>query len=162
MARGCLWGILVLLGCLAASASAAELRQVTLTDGSVISGEIESEHDGIYTVRSVLLGTVTLKDSDIRSIATPHAASAGENATSAPSVVENQLDSVQRRILNDDDVMRSVTALQGDAQFQAILNDPDIMQALQAGNIDALEHNPKVRSLIDDPQLQDIISKLAQ
>ena len=162
MARGCFWGLVALLGCLAASASAADPRQITLTDGSVVSGEIESVHDGIYTVRSALLGTLTLKDSDIRSIETPAAASAGENAASAPSVAENQLDAVQHRILDDDGLMNSVTALKADPQFQDVLNDPDIMDALRAGNVDVLENNPKVRRLVDDPRLQDIVKKLGQ
>jgi len=154
---------LLLLGVASAPAPAGELRQITLNDGSVITGEIESAQGGIYTVRSPSLGRVTIRDSEIRSIAAPGAPPSTDSGApgALPPTGNPQLDAVQQRILADDSIMSSVAALQSDPQIEAVLNDPDIMEALRAGNIDALEHNPKFRSLLDDPALQEITRKLA-
>lgn len=155
---------LVLLITMVAPGLAAELRQLRLTDGSVITGEIESVRDGVYTVRSPSLGTITVKDADIRSIAAPNAAAAPADTTNAPSAAGAlpQLDTTQRRILEDDGIMSAVTALQDDPQLQDILNDPEVMEALQSGNLEALQSNSKVRSLMNDPRVQDITKKVAQ
>lgn len=154
--------LVILLGMVALPAPAAELRQLTLKDGSVISGEIESVEGGTYTVRSPSLGTITVKDSEIRTIETPSGAAATQSPANAPSLptTNSQLDAVQQRLLGDDSIMNSVTALQGDPQFQDVVNDPDVMEALRTGNIDALEHNPKIQRLMDDPRVQEINRKL--
>ena len=60
--------LLIVLSAVSLPARAAELRQFTLADGGVISGEIESVQNGIYTIKSPSLGTITVKDSEIRSI----------------------------------------------------------------------------------------------
>ena len=154
--------LVILLGVVALPIRAAELRRLTLTDGSVISGEIESVQGGNYTVRSPSLGTITVKDSEIRTIETLSGATATQGPANAPSLpsTNSQLDAVQHRLLSDDSIMSSVAALQDDPQFQDVVNDSDVMEALRTGNIDALERNPKVQRLMDDPRVQEINRKL--
>jgi hypothetical protein len=154
--------LVILLGVVALPIRAAELRRLTLTDGSVISGEIESVQGGNYTVRSPSLGTITVKDSEIRTIETSSGAAATQSQATAPSLpsTNSQLDAVQHRLLSDDSIMSSVAALQDDPQFQDVVNDSDVMEALRTGNIDALERNPKVQRLMDDPRVQEINRKL--
>ena len=41
--------------------NAAETREIELTDGTVITGDIVSLSGGIYTVRSVTLGTLRIE-----------------------------------------------------------------------------------------------------
>lgn len=54
---------------LASSYSHADnARQIELTDGSIISGEIISFTDGIYTIRSTSLGTLEIEEARIVSI----------------------------------------------------------------------------------------------
>lgn len=154
----------MLLGALSAPVLAAQLRQLRLADGSVISGEIESIHDGIYTVTSPSLGTITVKDSEIRSIETPSGSPDQTDAmANAPSAASTpQVDAAQRRILGDDTLMSLVTALENDPQLQDVLQDPAIMDAIRAGNLDALEQNAKVQRLMDNPKIQEINKKLAE
>jgi len=154
----------MLLGALSAPVLAAQLRQLRLADGSVISGEIESIHDGIYTVTSPSLGTITVKDSEIRSIETPSGSPDQTDAmANAPSAASNpQVDAAQRRILGDDALMSLVSALENDPQLQDVLQDPAIMDAIRAGNLDALEQNAKVQRLMDNPKIQEINKKLAE
>ena len=154
----------MLLGGLSASVPAAQLQQLRLTDGSVISGEIESLHDGIYTVTSPSLGTISVKDSEIRSIEKASGSPDQTDATAnTPSAASNpQIDAAQRRILGDDALMSVLTALENDPQLQDVLQDPAVMDAIRAGNLDALQQNAKVRRLMDNPKIQEINKKLAE
>jgi hypothetical protein len=155
--------LLLLVGVLAAPAPATELR-LMLKDGSVITGEIESVQNGIYTVRSPSLGTLSLKESDIRRIEMPPVSATGtDGKADKPSAASNaQVDALQHRIASDDALMNSVTALLDDPQFQAVLKDPEILDAVRGGDIDALEGNPKFQSLIDDPKVKEITKRLAK
>jgi len=158
-------GILITVLCgLCAPAAAAQLRQLKLVDGSVISGEIVSVHDGTYTVTSPSLGTITVKDSEIRSIDTqgnsPDQADAVLNPPSATS--DPRVEAVQRRILGDDALMGVITELEDDPEMHDIVSDPAIMEAVQADDLTALERNPKVQRLMDNPKMQEIRKKLAQ
>ncbi len=153
----------ILLSMISAPALAAGLSQLTLKDGSLISGEIKSVEDGVYSIQSPSLGTITVKDSEIRTIEMSSGAPATERAPRATdSPNNNQLEAVQRSILGDDSIMNAAQALQGDPLFQDILNDPSIMESLRAGNIEALQSNPKVLRLLDDPRVKDITKKLPQ
>lgn len=155
--------LVILLGAISVPAFAAELRQFTLMDGSVISGEIESVEGGIYAIKSPSLGTITIKDSEIRKIEMSSGTSAAERPPSAPGRVNhNHLEALQRRILSDDSIRNAAAALQGDPLFQDILNDPSIMEAVRTGNVQALEGNPKVLRLLDDPRVKEITKKLPQ
>lgn len=154
--------LLILLSALSAPGAAAELRQITLRDGSVVIGEIDSLHNGTYSVRSPSLGTITVEDSAIERIEAPGPAAARPESKATPASAPSnvQIDDLQRRILADDAVKNSVTALMDDPQFQEVLQDPEIMAAIRAGNIPALERNAKVQSLLGNPKLQEISKKL--
>jgi len=130
----------------------------------VITGEIESVQNGIYTFRSPSLGTLSLKESDIRRIEMPAGSpSRADGETSKPSAASDpQVEALQRRILADDALMNSVTALLDDPQLQAVLKDPEVLDAFRAGDIDALKGNPKFQNLIDDPKVKEITKRLAQ
>ena len=59
---------LFLVSIAAASASAGGIREVELTDGSVITGEVLSLSNGVYSVKSETLGTMKIGESKIRAI----------------------------------------------------------------------------------------------
>ena len=48
--------------------NAAETREIELTDGSVVTGEVVSLSGGIYTIRSTTLGTLRIEASKVRVI----------------------------------------------------------------------------------------------
>jgi hypothetical protein len=155
--------LVILLSAISAPALAAELRQLTLMDGSVISGEIESVEGGVYSIKSPSLGTITIKDSEIRKIEMSSGASVTENTSRVTSIPNHsRVEALQRRLLGDDSIMNAIAALQGDPMFQEILSDPSIMEAVRAGNLHALEGNPKILRLLDDPRMKDITKQLPQ
>jgi hypothetical protein len=124
---------------------------LTLRDGSTISGEVLSLRDGVYTVRSATLGTVTVKQADVRTLS--------EESVVAPA--PGQVDALQARLAADPGTVQAITALSEDPDVQAILNDPDLLAALQKGNLDALLSSPKIARLAADPRVQDITRKFS-
>lgn len=147
--------ILILFGLILgiSSVRASELREIELTDGSVISGEIVSLSKGVYTVRSGALGTIQIRESKIRTIRTK--GPGGEDTA-------DQLKSVQQKMMGDADIMSMVRSLQSDPDFQEILKDPEVIKAVQAGDITALMANPKFMNLLNKQSVQQIKDKLSQ
>ena len=147
--------ILILFGLIIGISSvlASEMRQIELTDGSVISGEIVSLSKGVYTVRSETLGTLQIRESKIRTIRTkgPGREDTGDQARS-----------VQQMMMGDSDVMSMVKSLQSDPDFQEILRDPEVIKAAQAGDIAALMTNPKFMKLLNKQAVQQIKNKISQ
>ncbi len=132
---------------------ASEMREIELTDGSVISGQIVSLSKGVYTVRSGALGTLQIRESKIRAIRTK---GPGREDTG------DQLKSIQQKMMGDDDIMSLVKAVQSDPDFQEVLKDPEVMKAVQAGDIAALMTNPKVMQLLNKQAVQRIKDKISQ
>ena len=149
--------ILVFLALAAAAApvvNAAETREIELTDGSVITGEVVSLSEGIYTVRSATLGTLRIEASKIRVIRLPGSAGPGD--------ARGQVKSLEDRMLGDSGIMNTIRALQNDPDIQKVLQDPEIMKAVQAGDFDALMSNPEFMKLLNKQPVQDIKNKLTR
>lgn len=138
-----------------AVASAAEIREIELTDGSIITGEVVSLSKGIYTVRSAALGTVKIEESKVRTIS-----SKGTVSTAGDS--GNGVKSLRDKMMNDGEIMDMIRSLQNDPDFQRILQDPEIMKAVQAGDISALMANPQFMKLLNNQTLQKIRNKVVK
>ncbi len=134
----------------AAAANASEMRDIELTDGSVITGEIISLSNGTYTVRTESLGTVKIRESGIRAIRERGSASG------------DQEKSLKEKMVSDREIMGIIETLRNDPDFQAALRDPEIMKALQAGDISGLMANPKFMKLLDNKAIEQIKNKLSR
>ena len=147
--------ILILCGLIVSTSSvpASEMRELELTDGSVISGEIVSLSKGVYTVKSETLGTIQIRESKIRAIRTK---SPGGEDTG------DQIKSVQQKMMGDADIMSMLKSLQSDPDFQEILHDPEVIKAVQAGDIAALTANPKFMKLLNNQAVQQIKNKISR
>ena len=124
----------------------ADAASLYLHDGSIIQGEVLALHDGVYAIRSNVLGEIEVKQSDVARIeyAANSASSAQSNA--APDTAE-RLRSIQSALVNDAGLMALIMSLQSDPEIRAILSDPAIMQAVAAGDLDALMAKPEVFGL---------------
>ena len=148
-------GLVVMSVCCQAG-TAADYRQITLNDGSVISGEITSFDGYRYIVKSTSLGTVEIDSSEINVIKAP---SASGNTTRVPALSPGELMSMQEQLARDPEIMRLIKSLQQDPQFQAILADPQLMQSVMAGDIQALINNPEFNALMNNPAIRQIQEK---
>lgn len=146
---------LFLAGMTAASAGAGEIREVELTDGSVITGEVLSLVNGVYTVKSATLGTMKIGESKIRAIRAKDHGAAGD-----PGNANVAVKSLQDKMMNDGEIMDMIKSLQNDRDFQKILEDPEVMKAVNAGDIAALMANPGFMKLLDNKAVQDIQNKV--
>lgn len=135
--------------------NAAEIREIELTDGSVINGEIVSLSGGVYTIRSAALGAVQIEESKVRTIRS-------KGSSSNTGDTAGQLKSLQEKMTSDGEVMNTIQSLQNDPDFQKILEDPEIMKAVQAGDINALMANPRFKELINKPAVQEIGKRMSQ
>jgi hypothetical protein len=133
-------------------ATAAEMREIELTDGTIVTGEIVSLTGGVYTVRSATLGTLRIEESNIRTIRLKD--SVGSSANTGGEVM-----SLQNKMMSDGEIMNMIQGLQNDPEFQEILQDPEIMKAVQAGDITTLVANPKFMRLLNNQAVKDIKNK---
>lgn len=154
-------------GLAAGTAYSGEAKEIELNDGTVITGEIVSLNNGVYTIKSESLGTVKLTDSKVRTIRMKSStrASGEQNASQqdrSPSDVTSQTRSLQDKMMNDKEVMDKIHSLQNDPEFQKILEDPEIVRAVNSGDIAALMTNPNFMKLLNNRTVQDITNKVAR
>jgi len=145
-------GLVLLIGTLLGSASAGELREFELKDGSLIYGEIVSFSDGVFTIRSESLGAVRIEESKIRAIRSRTSEVQGQD----------QIQILQQKMMSDEEIVEKILSLQNDPDVQSILKDPEIMKAVNGGDIDALLSNPKFMKLLENPAIQDIGKKVTE
>ncbi|HUU40006.1 MAG TPA: hypothetical protein VMW42_03600 [Desulfatiglandales bacterium] len=151
-----------LLAVLCNSLFAAELREIELTDGSVILGETISFKDGVYTIKSSGLGIIKIEESKILAIRRPRGSSPEAGIRSSDTSINADIESLKKLLMGDKDIMDEIRSLQNDPDLQEVLQDPVIIEALNSGDMEALLSNPKFISLLGNPKIQKIISEVVK
>lgn len=144
------WMFLVAAG----SAGGGELRQIELTDGSVLTGEVLSYEKGVYSFRTGALGTVAIEDARVRSISTPGAAAPTGPQTGASPSLREQMQS-------DAQIMEMIRALKDDPAFREVLEDPDLLRAVETGDLATLMGDRRFLRLLENPNVMEIGEKMA-
>ena len=140
---------------------AGQLNEIELVDGGIILGEIISKSDGVYVVKSESLGTLKVKESEIRFIRMESAGATEKGIASPPKgAAAFEIQSLQQSMMNNDEVMGLVMSLQKNPKMQELLKDPDIMKAVSAGDITTLMSNPKFIELLNNPEIKEIQKKV--
>ncbi len=149
--------LVVALCLVAGTAHAGELREIELKDGSIIAGQLVSLKTGIYTIESDTLGTLKIEESKvkiIRPISPPQIPDVAQHNTG------NEVTCLQRKMMNNHEIMDLIQSLQNDPEFMTLLEDPEILKAVNAGNVAALAANPKIMKLLENPTVQEIKKKV--
>lgn len=133
-------------------ATAEEVREIELNDGSVIIGEIVSLDEEFYTIRSMGLGTVRIERFKIRTIRPKPATESGRG----------QMNAIKQRMMNDDEIRAILVAIESDPEFKEIFEDPEIMNGVLSEDITGLMSNPKFLKLLDNPKIRKIMKKLEE
>jgi hypothetical protein len=133
-------------------AFASETKTFELLDGSIITGEIISFSDGIFTLKSEILGTIRLEESKIRII----------RSSEDSGISEDGVLALQKKMMTNEEVFAMILSLQNDPEFQAVLKDSEIMRAISSGDINALLSNPDFLKLLENPTIQDIGKRIEE
>lgn len=136
-----------------APASAGEVREIVLKDGTVMVGEIVSLSNGVFTVRTESLGTIAIDETKVQTIRQ-------QGDPAASSDVNRTVQSLQERMVKDKEIMGLIESLRDDPGFQKALNDPAIMKAVNAGDVGALAANPEFMKLLQHSTVQNIKKKI--
>lgn len=150
--------VVLVLGFSLNTTYAAEIKEIELKDGSVLSGEVISFTNGIYTLKSDVLGTIKLEESKIRAIREQPSTNAVASTNTGSTAGEMQ--SLQQKMMNDKEIMNMIQSLQNDPEFKKLLEDPKIMSAVQAGDVAALTADPRFMKLLNHPTVQEIQKKV--
>ena len=155
------------MGLAVCTAYAGEMKEVELNDGTVITGEIVSLNNGVYTIKSESLGTTKLSESKVRSIRMKGSSRVSGDRNVSPqnpnsADADAQARSLQQKMVNDKEVMDKIHSLENDPEFQKILEDPAVMRAVNSGDVAALMANPQFLKLMNNRTVQEITSKVAR
>jgi hypothetical protein len=74
--------------------------------------------------------------------------------------VAPDVDELKERMLKDEGIMALISAMQNDPKMQSLLNDPALLRAIQAMDINALLNNPDFMKLLNNPRVQEIEKRL--
>jgi hypothetical protein len=128
-------------------ALAGDLKEIQLNDGSLIYCEVISLSDGVYAMKSPVLGSLKIDESNINSI------------TSIQSTRE-EIQALKSEMLSNDELLDIILALRNDPDFQAALEDPKVLEAVNSGDINALLANQNFVKLLNNPRILTIRDKM--
>ena len=144
--------LIILFGLSFGHVAAGVDQEIELNDGSVIFGEIVTLEEDIYTIKSIDLGMVRVERSKIRAI----------RPKSNTETIGEQLKTIEQRMMNNDEILTLLLALESDPAFKEIMEDPEIMKRVLSGDIHGLMSNSKFLKLIDNPTIQEIRDKIEE
>ena len=150
------------------SAAFAEVqtRVISLKDGSTVQGKLVGVNNGVYTVETATLGTLSLKEEDVQSVgvstAAPLAQNPGQPTGAMPSSVNTKVDfqAAQKDIMSNPALMADIQSIAADPEIVALVTDPAFMEAAQAKDINAISANPRTAKLMQNPKIKALIEKI--
>jgi hypothetical protein len=141
----------------------AGCAQIELKDGSIMSGDVVSLNNGIYTIRTGSLGTISIPISQVRSIvnAGPRSDETknGSDRIYHPKF-EGQVKSLQEQMTGDEELTKGIMSLMDDPEYIDIIQDQDILEAIRTGDTEKLQANPKMNRLMKNPKFMKIYKRL--
>jgi len=73
-----------------------------------------------------------------------------------------QLKAIEHRMVNNDEILTLLLALESDPAFKEIIEDPEIMKRVLSGDIHGLMSNRKFLKLLGNPTIQEIRDKIEE
>ena len=140
---------------------------ITLKDGSQIKGELAGINNGVYTIKTPIIGDVHVAASDVASItngagnATAPVAAAQNQTSGAVPNMDQQIAASQKRLMSNPQSMATLQEMMQDPEIMQALQDPALVQAVTSHDYQAVQSNPSVQKLMNNPKMQALLQKLA-
>ncbi len=142
---------------------------ITLKDGSQIKGVLAGIDNGVYTVKTPIIGDVHVAANDVASITNSSAATAlpPANNTNYPPASEpgpsmdQQVAASQKQLMSNPQSMATLQEMMQDPEIMQALQDPALVQAVTSHDYQAVQSNPKIQALMSNPKMQALMQKLA-
>jgi hypothetical protein len=136
---------------------------ITLKDGSQIKGQLSGIENGVYTVKTPIIGDIHVAASDVASITTGGGApaSALPQASGAPvPITDQQIMTQQKSLMANPAAMADLQQMAQDPEIMKVLSDPALMQAVSSHDYQALQNNPKLKELMSNPKMQALLQRM--
>jgi len=143
---------------------------ITLKDGSQIKGELSGINNGVYSVKTPIIGDVQVNASDVSSITkdtgnttapVASVAAAPAQASASTSNMDQQIAASQQKLMSNPQSMAILKEMMQDPEITEALQDPALVQAVTSHDYQAVQNNPKVQELMSSPKMQALLQKLA-
>ncbi len=142
-----------------------EQQVITLKDGSQIKGVLAGIDNGIYTVKTPIIGDVHVAAGDVASITNGNGTAAAP-ASAAPVSsgpvpnMDQQIAASQRKLMSNPESMATLQEMAQDPDIMQALSDPALVQAVTSHDYQAVQNNPKIQELMSNPKMQALLQKL--
>jgi len=149
---------------------------ITLKDGSQIKGVLSGIDNGVYTVKTPIIGDIHVNAADVASItngnvvptAAPVAALPtngviapnGLPSTTTPNM-DQQIAASQKALMSNPDSMATIQEMMQDPEIMQALQDPALVQAVTSHDYQAVQNNPQIQKMLQNPKMQALLQKLA-
>ena len=146
-------------------------QTITLKDGSQIRGVLSGIDNGVYTIKTPVIGDVHVSMSDVASITNgnvPIAPSPVNTAndlpapaSGSPPSMDAQVAASQKQLMSNPQSMATLQEMMQDPEIMQALQDPALVQAVTSHDYAAVQSNPQVQKLMSNPKMQALLQKLA-
>jgi len=137
---------------------------ITLKDGSQIKGELSGIDNGVYTVKTPIIGDVHVAAGDVSSITNgnvPAPAQPTSNTASIPTGGTDQMAAIQQKLMSNPQAMSVLQQMAQDPEVMQALQDPALVQAVTSHDYQAIQNNPKIQEMMNTPKMQAYLKQLA-
>ena len=168
---------------------AASPKVITLSDGSVIKGEIIKMDKGIYTIKTENLGEVQVEEEKVISISAQaqtiiqkgvdNTTSQGSqnsslkdqaqstqkavaSTSSQSSSFKDQAQQIQGQVMGNQEIMGKIQSLLDDPQIKQIISDPNLLKDIMTYDEETIRNNANVQQLLNNPRIQNLIKEIEQ
>lgn len=149
---------------LVAGLAHADIATIVLHDGSQLRGEVVSLKQGAYTIKTASAGVLSIPQEQIKVVqygaSAPLANSVEQTPAETVGITQNMVSDMQRRLMQNPNIMATIESLKDDPQIQALVQDPAVQAAIAAGDYISLMNNPKFLALLNNPKVKGITQQV--
>jgi len=158
-------------------ATAQSSKVITLTDGSIIKGNIVAFEKGSYIVQSTKMGQISIKDSDIISIVAANAPQQqfqNQFSSSPLTGLSNQMGQMEQlgqggqmnqlmqRVIMDADIMEAFMKIMEDPEIRTLFTDQQLLNKILSFDLDAINNDKRLQGIMQNPKMQEFMETVNQ